>query len=341
VVLEALAASSGQPVPAESLAEALWGEHVPTTWLKVVQGCVMRIRKALGQEAVETSTQGYRLALHLDELDHRQFEYLLSRARELLADDEPERAAFGVRRALDLWRGRPLTELDDWPEGQLEADRLAELHLEAQELLVEAELRSGHQAGIVPEARRLVSERPARERRWSLLAQAEYGAGRPAEALATVQRARATLVRELGLDPGPELVALEQSILRHDPSLTSPAAVEATAVCPYPGLLAYDLGDADAYFGRESDVDACLQRLDGARLLAVVGPSGCGKSSLARAGIAAALAREGHPLVVVTPGHTRSVPSRSRGSRHPPCSWSTSARRCSSPASTSESARRS
>ena len=58
------------------------------------------------------------------------------------------------------------------------------------------------------------------------------------------------------LDPGPELVALEQSILRHDPSLTSQTPVEASAACPYPGLLAYDLGDAEAYFGRESDVDA-------------------------------------------------------------------------------------
>ena len=37
-------------------------------------------------------------------------------------------------------------------------------------------------------------------------------------------------------------------------------------------------------------------------MLAVVGPSGCGKSSLVRAGVAAALQREGRRVVVVNPG---------------------------------------
>jgi WD40 repeat protein/DNA-binding SARP family transcriptional activator len=302
VVLEALAARSGNAVPAECLAEALWGEQVPPTWLKVVQGCVVRLRKALGAEAIQTSTDGYQLSLHSDQIDHRKFDHLVGRARDLLANAEPERAAFIARQALDLWRGRPFAELDEWPEGQLVTHRLDELHLEAQELLVEAELRSGHPAAVVPEARRLVDERPAREHRWSLLAQAEYGAGRPAEALATLHRARHTLGRELGLDPGPELVALEQSILRHDTSLAVEIPGKARAACPYPGLLAYDVEDADAYFGRESDIEACLQRLDSVGLLAVVGPSGCGKSSLARAGIAAALCREGREVVVFSPG---------------------------------------
>ena len=76
----------------------------------------------------------------------------------------------------------------------------------------------------------------------------------------------------------------------------------AAAVCPYLGLVAYDIGDAPAYFGRETDVSACLARLDEAGVLAVVGPSGSGKSSLIRAGVAAALVRDGHRVQVVTPG---------------------------------------
>jgi energy-coupling factor transporter ATP-binding protein EcfA2 len=47
---------------------------------------------------------------------------------------------------------------------------------------------------------------------------------------------------------------------------------------------------------------ACLRRLDQADVLAVVGPSGSGKSSLARAGVAAALERDGRVVHVVTPG---------------------------------------
>jgi WD40 repeat protein len=39
-------------VSAERLAEALWGEHPPASWTKVVQGCVVRLRKAISPEAI-------------------------------------------------------------------------------------------------------------------------------------------------------------------------------------------------------------------------------------------------------------------------------------------------
>jgi WD40 repeat protein len=149
----------------------------------------------------------------------------------------------------------------------------------------------------------MVTQAPTRERRWGLLALAEYQLGRQAEALATIQRARAMLSTELGLDPGPELLELERSILQQDPALvakTSPT--EPLAASPYLGLIAYDVGDSAAFFGREQDVTACLRRLDDAGVLSVVGPSGCGKSSVVRAGVAAALERDGNRVVVVTPG---------------------------------------
>ena len=60
---------------------------------------------------------------------------------------------------------------------------------------------------------------------------------------------------EFGLEPGPDLVALEQAILRQDPSLAAAVALpEASATCPYRGLLRYDVGDADTYYGRDDDV---------------------------------------------------------------------------------------
>jgi len=77
---------------------------------------------------------------------------------------------------------------------------------------------------------------------------------------------------------------------------------EISAGCPYRGLLPYDSGDADSFFGREADVAACLRRLRDSGLLAVVGPSGVGKSSLVRAGVVAALMRSGTPVLVTTPG---------------------------------------
>jgi hypothetical protein len=57
--------------------------------------------------------------------------------------------------------------------------------------------------------------------------------------LDTQHRARTVLVKDLGLDPVPELTALEQAILRQDPSLAVQAALpEPSADCPHPGLVA-------------------------------------------------------------------------------------------------------
>ncbi len=71
---------------------------------------------------------------------------------------------------------------------------------------------------------------------------------------------------------------------------------------PYRGLVPYDVDDDEAFFGREREIDICLQRITDSPLLAVVGPSGCGKSSLVRAGVASRLRSAGQPVAVLTPG---------------------------------------
>ena len=301
VVLSALVVRAGEPVSAEALADALWGEQLPATWTKVVQGCVVRLRKSLGAAAIESGPAGYRLTLNDDELDHRQFERLLERGLEALSGGDPARASYLVQEALDLWRGRTLADLEEWEPGRVEAARLEGLRMDAEELRVEAETRAGHAPAVLERARALVAQAPFREKRWSLLATAFYLAGRQPEALGTLKRARTMLVDELGLDPGRELVELEQLLLRQDPSLT-PLAGEVSTVCPYRGLLAYDAADADSFFGREDDISACLRRLRDSAVLAVVGPSGIGKSSLVRAGVAASLIRGGTPVLLTTPG---------------------------------------
>lgn len=60
--------------------------------------------------------------------------------------------------------------------------------------------------------------------------------------------------------------------------------------CPYQGLAAFDVDDAERFFGRERLVAALVARLATAPLLALVGASGSGKSSLLRAGLLPALA---------------------------------------------------
>ena len=293
MVLGALALRLGEVVSAERLADALWGERPPTSWNKVVQGCVVRLRKLLGPGAIETSPQGYRLSCRDDEVDARRFERLLGRARELLTLGEPERAAYLIGEALALWRGRALVDLEGWGPGRTEAARLEELRLDAEELGIDAALRAGRHGKCWP-----------RQRRGSPRCRCGSIGGRCSRWRSTRRASRATRCApfiaparcsstELGLDPGPDLVALEQAILRHDPALAPvTVASEPSTTCPYPGLVHYDVDDADLFFGRDADVAACLRRLADAGVVTVIGPSGSGKSSLVRAGIAAALRRE-------------------------------------------------
>ena len=212
-------------VSSEELAEVVWSEQRPSSWPKVIQGCVVRLRKILGVRAIETLPLGYRLAVPLDEIDAQRFERAIGRARALLVADEAERSALVLADALTLWRGPPLTELESWDTARIEAERLGELLHAAEELYVDAALRSGQHQEVLAKAQALVNEAPLRERRWVLLATAQYQAGRQAEALRTIHRLRGVLNRELGLDPSSDIEALEQAILRQDPSLVAEHAL--------------------------------------------------------------------------------------------------------------------
>ncbi len=293
VVLSALVVCAGEPVSTEALADALWGETLPASWAKVLQGCVVRLRKRLGGAAIESAGKGYRLALTDDELDHKVFERLLAGAREALAADDAARSSYLAQEALQLWRGRVLQDLEEWEPGRVEATRLEGLRMDAEEVLVQAEIDAGRAREVSERARTLAAQAPFRERRWALLARALHQSGRQPEALGTISRARSMLVEEFGLDPGPELVDLEAMLLRQDPSLSPVTSREASLTCPYRGLLPYGDADADTFFGREDDIAACARRLRDTGVLAVVGPSGVGKSSLVRAGLVVSLSRSG------------------------------------------------
>jgi WD40 repeat protein/DNA-binding SARP family transcriptional activator len=302
MVLAVLAMHPHEAVSADRLADALWGGSPPATWHKVVQGCVVRIRRLLGPESVATTDHGYVLTLPDEEIDAVRFERLVRRGEELLSLGEPERARFTLTQALGLWHGTAFTDLGHWEPGTAAAGHLEELHHDAEELRVEASLRAGAWREVLPEAAALVTAQPLREARWGLLARAQYQAGRQAEALSTLRRARTVLVGELGLDPGPDLVALERAILDQDPSLTPRSADSASPVCPYRGLLPYGIDQAEDFFGRDGDIEAGHTILGREGVLVVVGPSGAGKSSLVRAGIAAAAQREGDDVAVISPG---------------------------------------
>ena len=257
----------------------------------------------LGAEAIATVPAGYRLRPDTVEVDREEFQSLVARGRENAASGAPERAVALLEQALGLWHGRPFTELEEWGPGRLEAARLGELRLAVVEDLLQARLDAGDHRGVAAAATVATGEEPFRERRWAILALAQYRGRRQADALGSIRTARRVLGSELGLDPGSDLVVLEQSILSQDPSLAGERELlEPSAECPWKGLSSYASSDQDAFFGRSAEIAAALARLERHQLLVLTGPSGSGKSSLMLAGLAPALTRRSRTVVAFTPG---------------------------------------
>ncbi|HYX76952.1 MAG TPA: BTAD domain-containing putative transcriptional regulator, partial [Gaiellaceae bacterium] len=218
-LLALLVLRRGEVVSVDTLVDELWGETPPQTAAKNVQGYVARLRRELGDGTLATRSPGYALQLDNGALDSARFEALVEQARH----DEPAAASDHLRQALALWRGPPLADFAYESFAQDEIRRLEHLRLGAVEDRVEADLALGRHEQVLPELESLVSAHPLRERLQGQLLVALYRSGRQAEALEAYRAARRRFVDELGVEPGPELQALERKILQHDPALQSPA----------------------------------------------------------------------------------------------------------------------
>ncbi len=162
---------------------------------------------------LRTRSPGYQLLLGPDDLDAQLFATLMSRGREALAADDPERAAQLLADSLLLWRGQALADVPPSPYVDAEAERLNELSLAALELRIEADIACHRASLAIPDLRRLLTDQPLKEKLWLLLIRALDGAGRHAEALGAYEQARTVIADQLGVDPGPEMQQAFQRLL--------------------------------------------------------------------------------------------------------------------------------
>ncbi|WP_344319191.1 AfsR/SARP family transcriptional regulator, partial [Actinocatenispora thailandica] len=126
----------------------------------------------------------------------------------------PRVAAGYLAAAVGLWRGRVAEDVPAGPVSGPRRAQLAEDLVAAREDLLDARLASGETDGAIrTQLRALVAAEPLRERGWALLLTALARAGDTAGALDAYARARATLVAELGIEPGPELRRLHRAVL--------------------------------------------------------------------------------------------------------------------------------
>jgi DNA-binding SARP family transcriptional activator len=218
-VLVLLLTQANAVVPAQRLIDELWGDDPPASAPNLIQGAVSHLRKALGKDAIATQGAGYALRVEPQTLDLHRFERLAEEGSLALEDGHFDQAAAALGDALALWRGPALADLVDEDFAQPVAARLEELRLLVVERRLEAELARGRHADVLGEIQGLAREHPLREQVHGLLMLALYRCGRQAEALEAYRSARAGLVEELGISPGPALQELEGRILRQDPEL--------------------------------------------------------------------------------------------------------------------------
>ena len=201
-------------VPAERLAEDLWGPSPPPGAAGTLRSHLSRLRMLVSPDtALIARGGGYALAAGPDQLDAGRFERLARAGREALEHGEAAAAAARFREALGLWRGRALADVADVEALAREGARLEELRLVALECRIEADVELGLAAEVAGELEGLVAGYPLRERLWQLLVLALYRSGRQADALAAYRRARTVLAEELGIEPGEELRKLERAVL--------------------------------------------------------------------------------------------------------------------------------
>jgi ABC-type transport system substrate-binding protein/DNA-binding SARP family transcriptional activator len=234
-MLAMLALEANATVPVDRLVDGLWSEDPPATASKMVQLYVSQLRRLFDGNgaAIVTHGRGYELRLDSDCVDAARFER---------AVDEAGRGdgASGAREALTLWHGDALANVADEPFAPAEIRRLEDLRLRATELAIAADLAAGRHREVLGELETLVAAHPLSERLHGQRMLALYRSGRQAEALEAYTAARRVLVDEIGVEPGPELRALHDAILRQDSATldlpAQPRAAERVTAAPPPGV---------------------------------------------------------------------------------------------------------
>lgn len=222
VIVAALLLRANAAVSGDRLVDALWQDKPPPNALAVIRTYVARLRRTLGHVGTRLVSRpsGYAIEIREpSEFDLDELEGFRAQSREAAEAGQWERVALLSRQALSLWRGAPLEDIPSATLHRSAAERLDEQRVQFATTRLEAELHLGREQYVLAELRQFAAEHPLREHVQAQLMLAYYRCGRQAEALEVYRKVRECLVGELGVEPGPELHRLHQSILAADPTL--------------------------------------------------------------------------------------------------------------------------
>jgi DNA-binding SARP family transcriptional activator/tetratricopeptide (TPR) repeat protein len=284
-ILAALLLDADRAVSMSRIVAAVWDGAPPATARRQIQDLTGQLRRALiraGAPAtvISTTAEGYRLDLDGHGLDARRFDESVAAADAA----EPAEAARLLRPALALWRGPALGGLDGTIL-RAAAAALDERRVATHERCLRLELNLARPdmprpEAVAAEAALLVTEHPYRESLVEVVMTALNRTGRRADALDAYHQLRERLVEELGLDPGPDVQRLHQSILRGE---FGPADLE-TAPLDADSRPAQLPMNVKGFHGRRrqlGQLDALAGPDAPGEVIVLSGPAGVGKTTLA------------------------------------------------------------
>ncbi|MEJ3405167.1 BTAD domain-containing putative transcriptional regulator [Rathayibacter sp. YIM 133350] len=259
-----------RPVSTSAIIEELWGESPPRNAKAALQTLVSRLRTVTVDGLVVSTAAGYGLDLDDVQTDLGAALSLAQRAEHALTLDAAQAHALADA-GLAHWRGEPGADLADAPVRATLEQAAGSLRSRLAETRARALMARGRPAEALEDLDILASARPFDDGLQTLRVRALADAGRRQEALAAYAEHRQRLRDELGSSPGPELTALNTSLLREADATTSTGRTRI-------GVRAAP----NALLGRAADIAAVTELLTHSRLVTILGAGGLGKTRLAQ-----------------------------------------------------------
>lgn len=220
-LLATLLLRAGRTVPAEVLADRMWGREARGKDRRgALQVHVARLRalfaEKLGSPFVLGDDGGYRVELLEEECDLLRLRSLVRAARKAGREGDHRACTDLYARSLELWRGPVLVDVPGPTLHEEEVAPLTEELLDAAEEGCAAALDIGENERVALRIRDITADHPEREPLARMRMSALHRCGRRSEALRVYERTRRALAERRGAEPGEELCSVYRAVLLDD-----------------------------------------------------------------------------------------------------------------------------
>jgi DNA-binding SARP family transcriptional activator/tetratricopeptide (TPR) repeat protein len=277
-MLALLLLQAGNPVRVDTLIEHLWDEPGRADRRSILYSMASRLRAVLHRAGMRDAlvrvpaANAYRLDIDPLTVDFHQFRDLVSRARDTISNSRHDISADLLQRAIQLWRGDPLSELHGARADQ-QRRQLDEALLDAHKLLATSQLRLGQVHDVLVRLETLIQEHELDETLARAWISALCGAGREDDARRYLAEFRRRFRKELRLEPRIDIDAIVREF-----------AAGRTPVILAPGPRPHQLPAGIRGFAGRTEMLTVLDAMTGpepANVVVVTGMPGVGKTALA------------------------------------------------------------